>query len=287
MLSLANKKTLKFIITLGDGSFGDYDKVTLEGYRASVNISLAGALQYGSCSAQIYGMKTSDMATITTYAPKVGVFKPTIFTIYAVDGDQESLAFTGNIITAWADYQGMPQTYLDIQSQAGYVDLMKAVPPKSFKGAIDVASTMQQIAYSMGYGFENNGVNVILDNVYLPNTGMAQAYKLAQDAGITIITDNNTIKISPIGKAFSYDKVILSAKTGMIGYPTFDGTTMMAKTLFNPAIVQGGTVTIQSEVARANGDWIVLSMDHSLESETPGGQWFTTIRGINTSLYGK
>ena len=73
----------------------------------------------------------------------------------------------------------------------------------------------------------------------------------------------------------------------MIGYPTFDGTTMMAKTLFNPAIVQGGTVTIQSEVARANGDWIVLSMDHSLESETPGGQWFTTIRGINTSLYGK
>lgn len=287
MLSLENKKQLRTVVTLGDSRFGDYDQIVLQGFRSCFSISLAGGLQWGQLNGAIYGMSASDMAAITTYAPRVGAFKPNVLALYAIDGAQESLVFTGNIVTAWADYQSMPAVHLNIQAQAAAVDLLRAVPPRSYKGAIDVATVMKEIAASMGYAFENNGVSVILDNVYLPNTGMRQAQKLAEDAGITLILDNQTLVISPKGTPRGFDKVVLSAKTGMVGYPTFDGVTVMVRTLFNPAIAQGALIHIETDVQRAAGDWLVLSMDHALDCEIPGGQWFSTIRAVDPKLYGR
>lgn len=287
MLSLANKKNLKIVITLGTKSFGDYDQVILQSYRASVSISLAGGLQYGQLDAQIYGMNPSDMAAITTYAPRVGAFKPNTVLVYAIDGEQESLIFTGNIVTAWADYQSMPNVHLNIQAQAAYDARLKMVPPRSFKGAVNVSTVMNEIARSMGYSFVDNGVNVILENIYLPDSGMNQAQKLADMASITMIVENQTIIISPKGKPRASDKVIISAKTGMVGYPTFDGVTVICRTLFNPAIAQFGLINIETDVQNAAGDWMVLSMNHNLDSENPGGQWFSTIQAVNPKLYGR
>jgi len=287
MQSFANKKQLRVEIQLGSGSFGDNDEIILNGFRTALSISLAGGLQWGQCHARIYGMKQSDMSAITTYARRVGAFKPNIMRIYAIDGAQESLCFVGNIVTAWADYQGMPEVCLDIQAQAGAVDLLKSVPPRSFKGAIDVGTAMQQIAGSMGWAFENHGVAVTLQNVYLANTGMQQARDLADMAGITMWADNNTIAIAPKGVARDTVKPLISAQTGLVGYPTFDGVTVVCKILYNPAVMQGGMVHIDTEVTRAAGDWLVLSINHELESERPGGQWFSTFRAVDPSLYGK
>lgn len=287
MQSLSNKKAIRVEIKLGNGTFGNNDQTILEGLRTSLNISLAGGLQWGQCRGKIYGMPQSDMNAITTYAPRVGAFKPNIMRAYAIDGVQESLVFVGNIVTAWADYQSMPDVCLDIQAQAGAVDLLKAVPPRSFKGAVDVATAMKQIAGSMGYGFENNGVSVVLQDVYLANTGLTQAKDLAAMAGVVMWFDGQTIAIAPKGVARGSVKPMVSAKTGMVGYPTFDGVTVMCRTLYNPAITQGALVQIETDVQRASGEWLVLSLDHVLESEKPGGQWFSTFRAVDPRLYGR
>jgi hypothetical protein len=217
----------------------------------------------------------------------VGAFKPNLMRCYAIDGDTETLVFVGNITTAWADYQATPDVYLDIQSQAGAVDILKSVPPRSFKGAIDVASAMQQIATSMGWAFENHGVSITLSNVYLDNTGIVQAQDLARIAGITLWTDNQTLSIAPKGVSRGTLKPLVSAATGMVGYPTFNGAMVTCRTLFNLAILQGGLVQIETDVQRAVGEWLVLSIDHSLDSEMPDGQWFSTFQGVDPKLYGK
>jgi hypothetical protein len=207
--------------------------------------------------------------------------------VYAIDGDQESVVFTGNIFMAWAEYQGMPDVCLNIQAQAAAIDLLKAVPPRSFKGTIDVGNVMAQIAGSMGYRLVNNGVNVTLENVYLDNTGMRQAQQLAEMAGATILIppeEEKKMVITPKGKPLDYPVPLLSAQTGMIGYPSYDGTTVIGRTLYNPAIRTMGVIQIESDVKRANGKWVVLSLDHALDSETPDGQWFTVFRAQNPSL---
>ena len=44
------------------------------------------------------------------------------------------------------------------------------------------------------------------------------------------------------------------------------------------------TVNGTSAVRAANGTWNVFNITHDLESETPGGKWFTT---IDCSLFGQ
>lgn len=289
MASFDNPKKLRIVITLGDGSFGDSDQITIENHRASLNISNAGGLQMGQLTGNIYGLRVQDMDAITSYARYFGAFKPNTIVVYAIDGKQESLVFTGNIVTAWAEYGGMPDVCLNIQAQSAAVNMLKAVPPRSFKGTIDVPNVMAQIAGSMGYGFKNNGVAATLEDVYLANTGMEQARELARQANIELIEGvDKTLTITPKGKAIENGpKPLLSKDTGMIGYPTYDGVTVICRTLYNPAIHLYNLVTIQTDVKRANGDWLVLSIDHSLDSEMPDGQWFSVFRAVNPALYGK
>lgn len=289
MPSFDSKKKLRITITLGTGAFGDSDQITLEGFRASLNISNAGGLQMGQLTGNIYGMKVSDMDAITSYAKYFGAFKPNTIVVYAIDGKQESLVFTGNIVTAWAEYGGMPDVCLNIQAQAAAVDMLKAVPPRSFSGTVDVPNVMAQIAASMGYSFKNNGVAATLENVYLANTGMDQARELASHAKIELIIGaDKSITITPKGKAIeNAQKPLLSRQTGMIGYPTYDGTTVICRTLYNPAIHLYNLVKIETDVKRANGDWLVLSIDHSLDCEVPDGQWFSVFRAVNPALYGR
>lgn len=286
MSSFTNKKELKFIITLGTGTFGSSsnNQVTLQGLRAVVDIDKAGGSMMGTLRAQIFGVSQSAMNSVTTLQWKPKAFIPNTVQVYAIDGAQETLIFTGNIVNAWGNYQGMPDVFLMIQAQAAYFNQLAAVPPTSFKGPVDVASAMSQLAAQMGLTFENNGVTGSLSNQYLPNTALEQAKALAQAAGIWLYVDNGVLAITPANAPRSKPIPVISAETSMQGYPTFDGVGVNFQALFNPSVIFGGEVQVVTDIPNANGTWIVTSVAYKLESEKPGGAWNMTIRGNQSGL---
>jgi len=249
-----------------------------------VDIDKAGGMMMGTLRDQIFGISQGDINSITTLQWKPKSFIPNTVQVFAIDGAQETLIFTGNIINAWGNYQAMPDVFLMIQAQAAYFAQLKPVAPRSYKGTVDVATAMRQIASQMGYIFENNGVNVQLSNQYLPNTALEQAKALARAAGIDLYIDNGTLAITPANTARSTPVSLISAQTGMAGYPTFDGVGVNFQTLFNPSVVFGGSIQIVTDVLQAAGVWIVTSIAHRLESEKPDGAWFSTIRGNQSGL---
>lgn len=362
MPSFDSKKRLRFVITLGTGDFDSKgsDQIILEGFRAVADITNAGGLQMGELRGRIYGVSASDMNAITSFAYRFGATLPNTCIVYAIDGTVETMVFAGNIINAWPDFNSPPDVFLHIQAQAAMINLIRAVPPRSFSGTIDVASVMSQIAASMGYAFENNGVMMRLDDVYLDSTGLDQATALARMAGIDLFIDRTTLAICPRGQprrqgqplpaidnseeikkllaewkvehdkflilfregqaldnagnrdaamekyreakvhntaaeqllaraqslkaqerpATSTGAPVVSALTGLVGYPMFDGVYLSLRTLFNPGIIPGGTIKVESDRDRATGTWQVLSMNHRLESEKPDGAWFTSLRSM-------
>jgi hypothetical protein len=50
---------------------------------------------------------------------------------------------------------------------------------------------------------------------------------------------------------------------------------------FNPQIKQGSLIQIDSIITPASGQWGVLSTQHHIEAETPGGAWLTHCECIN------
>lgn len=284
--SFQNKKQLKFVITLGTGSFGTTknNQITLQGFRASVDIDKAGGQMMGELRAQIYGVSQSDMNSITTLQWKPGYAIKNTIQVFAVDGNQVTLVFQGNILNAWGNYDSMPDVYLQIQAQSAFFNQLIAVAPRSFKGSIGVATIMQQIANSMGLTFENNGVSTQLTDVYLPNTDLTQARLLARAAGIVLIIDDTTLAICPPNTSRKGIVPLISDQTGLSGYPTFDGVGVNFSILFNPAVTFGGSIKLTSSIKQASGTWIVTSIAHKLESEKDGGAWFSKIRGNSSGL---
>lgn len=286
MSSFDNKKELKFIITLGTGSFGSSanNTITLEGYRAVVDIDKAGGMMMGTLRAQIFGISQGDINSITTLQWKPKSFIHNTVQVFAIDGAQETLIFTGNIINAWGNYQAMPDVFLMIQAQAAYFAQIKVAQPKSYKGSIDAVKIMSQLADDMHLIFENNGVTAQLSDQYLPNTALEQAKAVQQAAGFWMFIDNGVLAITPKNAGRLKPIPLISAQTGMVGYPTFDGVGVNFQTLFNPSVIFGGSIQIVTDVLQARGIWIATSIALRLESEKPGGAWFMTIRGTKSGL---
>lgn len=287
MNSFQNKKALKFIITLSTGTFGSSsnNQITLQGLRSSVDINKAGGMMMGELHAQIWGVRQSDMNSITTLQWKPDSYLKNTVAVYAIDGPQETLVFQGNIVNAWGNYDAMPDVFLMIQAQAAYFNQLQPVPPTSVKGSVDVATLMGQLAASMGYTFENNGVNIQLSNPYLPNTGMEQAKALARAAGIDLYLDDTVLAITPPNTPRGSGPIPeISAASGLKGYPTFDGIGVNFETIFNPSVRFGGAFKLVTDLTQAAGQWIAVSIAHKLDSEKPGGSWFTTVRGNKNGL---
>lgn len=295
--SFENKKELRFVITLSGRRFGSSsnDQITLEGFRAIAQINLAGGNQMGNLSAQIYGVSQSDMNACTSLAwnQKDGQ-EPETVQVFTIDGAQETSVFSGTVVNAWGDYQSMPEVFLSIQAAAGFAAKIAPANPTSYRGTVDVATAFSQLVDNMaqttspGLTFVNNGVDQQLRNVYLAGSWLDQAYALKKAANVEMYYDNNVLTICPRGKALSDTNIpVVSSQTGMIGYPTFDGQGLTFRTKFNPAIQQAQLVKVVSPElstdamqVKANGIWMVSSMDHILESEKPGGAWFSTVRVV-------
>lgn len=286
MASFDNKKELKFVITLGTGTFGSSsnNQITLQGYRAIVNIDKAGGMMMGTLRAQIYGVSQSDMNSCVTLQWKPRSFIPNTVQVFAIDGQTQTLIFSGNIVNAWGNYDAMPDVFLMIQAQAAYFAQLNTAKPLSFNGSVNVATAMAQIANQIGFNFENNGVNTQLSNQYLANTALEQAKTLAKAAGIDLYVDDGVLAITPPNMPRNKPIPLISAQTGMKGYPTFDGIGVNFETFFNPSVIFGGSIQVQTDIPQAAGVWIVTSVSHRLESEKPGGAWFSRIRGNASGL---
>lgn len=297
--SFENVKDLRYVITLalpGAAFVGEAGKntITLQGLRSQVVIENAGGAMMGTLRAQIFGVTASDMNTLTSLlwqTPVVGNFTSfNTIQVWAVDGAQETLVYNGIILNCWGVYTAMPEVYLLIEAQIGYNQLVQSALPTSVQTDTNVATVMEKIATQMGFQFENNGVNIAVPKgTYLSNTAMEQARKLAQMYRFWMYLDStnpNTLAIAPYGAARAMQLTpLVSPETGMIGYPLFNSTGVNLETKFNPGIVFGGPVSVQSSIPKANGTWTVVSMTHQLSSQMPGGPWKSTINAVSPNLY--
>jgi hypothetical protein len=149
---------------------------------------------------------------------------------------------------------------------------------------------IQNLAAKINYAFVNNGVTSQLSNPYCAGTIGDQIQKIVESIGCEFYVDNNTLVICNKGQARAdVPSFTLTPSSGLIGYPVADARGYLnARALFNPALRFGGPVTIAgSDVVidpsnvtqtlnnRANGNWYVGTIQHTLEAVKFGGAWFT------------
>jgi hypothetical protein len=276
------RKRIDATVSLGTGQFGETgaNTVTLTGLRIKADIQQFGGDAMPQVQLRIFGLPASMINQLTTIGPINSAVQSKNSVLIAVGDDGLALTtiYSGTIWQAWGDFNQMPDTSLNIAAVGGLAAALKPIAASSFPGSMDAGTIMQQLATTAGLNFVNSGVSVQLSNPYFPGTALSQIRECAQAADINFTIDVGTLHIWPKTSARTTPSIpVVSPSTGMVGYPTFSSNSLMVTTLFNPSIVIGGVIEVQSSLAPACGKWIAVQISHSLESETPDGQWFTHI----------
>lgn len=258
---------------------GDQNTLKLSGLRVSAEIRKVGAVGQGTLATiRIYGMLQSDMnrlSILTWGSQTVQLNKLIVSAGDDVMGMYD--VFGGQIINAWADYSAAPEVALVVQANPAFFRQIAPAESNSYPNLVDAAQVFKDLAAKMAYTFENNGVSQLISSPYLAGSLMMQAQTLAKQIDCMLIVDGNLMTISPIGTPLKGEVPLISARSGMVGYPAFHQGGISVNSLFNPAVRFGGMIKVESEIDITNGDWVVTALNYSLESEKVGGAWFCQI----------
>lgn len=291
-------KQLAVTFDLGTGDFGEggFNRVKLGGgLRASANINVAGNPAFSSLELTVSGMTLSNMNALTTLGLNVAAIRRNVVTVEAGDATTGlSTVFQGNIKEAWADFSGMPNVVFRVQAFGGLLEAVKPIPPTTFNGIAEVATILRGLATQAGWSFQNDGVTAQLIDPYFPGTIRDQIQACIEHAGINAMYGPPLLAIWPKNGVRGGSVPIVSPDTGLIGYPTFTQNGIQLTTLFNPGIGFGQKIQVKSSAkipaqlpTVSDGMWNVVQLSHTLESETPGGQWHSRIVAATTFILPK
>lgn len=283
------ERAITLTIALGGGDFGDtgQNTITLSGLRVSAMIEKWGGPSFNVAQVRVSGLSLSLMNQVSSLWTPLPKFRNNTIVIQAGDAKTGmNIVFRGGIFTAWANIQNQPESSLEMICRAALVSTMRPVPPSSYNGSVDAVMILSNLASQMGYGFENSGVPpTMLSNSYYPGTLAMQAIRCAQAANVDITFDDEVVMaIWPKGGSRQGEIPLVSAATGMHGYPAYNGNGIALKTLYNPAIKFGAKIKVETEIKAAAGIWNIWKLTHNLQSLTPNGNWFTEIEGKTIAI---
>ncbi len=266
------------------------DTTTITDKRMSVRIQNSGAPSNSAAQVSIFGMTESTMNQLSTLGMVLNLVPKNILTVKAGDDAVGmTTVFRGTIVSAYADMAAAPDVPFILDCQSGLAEATGNVIPTSYKGSVPVATIMSGFARQMNVGFENNGVDVTLNNPYYRGSVDAQLKQCAKEANINAeIVNGNVLAIWPrFGSRTSITRIPLIAAPpdgAMIGRPSFTQQGIMVRNLFNPEIAFGAKVEIRTReaaLAKANGQWTIYKLDLALDAQLPKGQWSSTLYCYN------
>jgi hypothetical protein len=251
--------------------------------RMSAHIEVIGGVSSGQLELAIYGLPLETMNQMSNVGYQFNEYgKNTISLLAGDSASGMTLVYQGKIFDAYVDANNQPQVCFRLNAlPSGVSDAVTPVPPISLQGSQDVAQMMGKLAQQMGLTLENNNVNVKLSNPYYGGSPWTQAVQIARHANINMAVDRGTMVIVPSDQPrTSGGTPLVSAETGMVGYPAFRQKVIVVKTLFTPAIQILGEFQVKSTLTPANGTWKSFHLIHELECAMPHGRWFTTIEAV-------
>lgn len=268
---------IKFTLTGGatfDGS-GGANQVTLTGRRIEAEVEKNGQANMGIATFRVYGMTFSQMNQLSTLGKPPGTFTPNeVYLLAGNPQDGKSTVFAGSVISAWIDFNGMPDVAFQVQAGGMIGPATASAAPTSYTGNVPAATVLGDLATRSNLSFQNDGVTTILTNPYYHGDLWGQIKDCCKEARCMYdANDNGALCIWPVGGSKNSVIPLISPGTGMIGYPTFFPTGIIVRTMFNPSIRNGSFIQVQSALKQATGKWQVLNLSYAIASEVPDGPW--------------
>lgn len=275
-------KRLEFHVTLRVGQFADGGNTKIiRDVPLKARIEKTGPPDFCKARLEARGLRYEDMEQLSTLAFRPLFTARNVVQVYAGDErDGLSLAFSGDITQASADFNAAPDVTFTMEAMTGWFGALTPQGPSAVRGAQPAADFIAMQARKLGLTFQNDGVTASLRNAVFSGSPVAQARAAARQIGAELIIEDDVMLLSPAGGAGEQagggrgNAVLLNKTTGLLGYPAMSNEGIEIKALYNPAFRLGGLVKVESIVPKASGTWRIIKLTHDLAAFDPkGGPW--------------
>ena len=278
-----SEKSVVATVLMSEGK-SSFEK-RFEGFAIEASIDKPGPPDTPTATVTILGLGLDTMASLTQLAFDHRAKRKNLLKIEAGErGRTLSTVFTGEITSAWADFNAAPDVEFQIDAKSASYPNLIPQPPISVRGQQTAADAIKSLCDEIGYTFENHGVSASISNCILHGSPVHKMRWIAETVGASLIIDDTTCALVPkYGvRAPAGGIPLISVETGMIGWPTFDDKGIRVESFFRPDVRIGSTVRVASIVPRASGVWKVTSLHHDLSANNPDGadKWITSIYGV-------
>lgn len=283
-------RKLKAQITLSKGEFkgGQGNSYMISDLAMTAKIDKSGPPSFGKATMEIYGLPLEIMEQLSTLNMHPMFVRRNYLNIFAgddVDGFHE--VYKGTITKASADFNGAPDIKFSIESQMGFFGSVTAQGENVVSGSQPVANFIKAQATKAGLTFENQGVTASVKNAVFSGSPIEQARQAANQVGAELVIDDGKAYLIKNGASRKGNVPILSAETGLLGYPVMAQNGIELKAIFNPDFRFAGLIEIKSQVPKVSGQWRIIKLSHSLSSNLPnGGAWESKMTAYYPHLSG-
>jgi hypothetical protein len=254
------------------------------GLMAQARITFAGLPSAAALQATIWGLTPAIMNQLNTLSAIFQMQPANLVTVFAsnADGANRTVAFKGGILNCTPDFNRQPEAPINIQAYAALDIATLPSNPTSYVASGDIVTMIKTIAAEVNYNTEFNDVSgVSLSRMYLdgsPRDKIMAIKDAVKDRGIMVdFVENNTIAVWYASKGRTKPVPLISPDTGLIGYPSYTGFGIDVRTIYNPNIIQGGQIQVNSSLPGASGLFTVYGVSHDLDAQIPGGKWETMV----------
>lgn len=255
---------------------------TASGLRARVAIAATDGQLGVTGFATIWGLSPEQMNNYSTSIPSAiqEQIPGANLIIEASDlGEQPVQAINSPIWSSQIDLSGFPESAF-LVSVTSISDAATPIAGQSQPGAQKAEDLIKAVCAGVTppLMFVNNGASSILTNPNVYGSALDQIGRIARAAGFRYSLAGNTVSIWPQDGAVDDTVIELGPGTDppMVGYPVFWQLGIIVVSLFNPQIRVGRKMNIVGSVlAKANGLWSIVRVEHDLTTMMSKGPWFT------------
>ncbi|MEX9651836.1 baseplate hub protein [Providencia sp. PROV117] len=259
------------------------NKLSAVGLRISAEVSFGYGSPAPYARVRVYGLPQETMNKLITAKFQQVKTLRTLITIEAAEGEGDfSQVFSGGIFMALPEYSEAPNVSIVIEAISAVFESKLPTPAESYEGSHSVAEIISGICKRIGFSFESNNVNAMVDNPYLTGSDLEKIRWLCVNNDLDLYLGNNSVAIAPKGAPRNIKIAVISPDTGLIGYPVITNIGATFKCLYDPSIQFGALVRVKgSQIELCNGEWRVYGLRAQLETEMDSARWFMEIVGSN------
>lgn len=270
MGNMFDDRLLRVTITVG-GITKTYDSLAIE---VSGTKSCGGIVN--ECTIKVYNLdkKIRDKILSETSPYLMHISNATIVVEAGRKSYGYSQIYRGHLFRS--SITQPPDICLTMKCMTGFANA-SVLNPIGMGATATLSQTAQKIASNYGVPLSFEATDKNLSNYHDTKSVLHQPDTLAKTGGVDSYIDDDVMIVKDKTKPRKGKHFFISEATGMIGIPEMDVMGVKVKCLFNPALVIGGGITVQSNLnPTCNGSYIIYKIDFDLANRNT--QFYYTLQ---------